>query len=68
MLERSLQLVVERSIDQLVDDPLDLVAFEHEYGLARRDVDAVANNAGVGEIEGRPGSDEVSRALLASFL
>ena len=68
LVERALQLVVERFVDELVDDPLDLVALEHEHGLARRDVDAVTNDAGVGEIEGWAGSDELGGALLTSFL
>ena len=33
LLERTLQLMVERVIDELVDDPLDLVALEYEHGL-----------------------------------
>jgi hypothetical protein len=68
LLERAMKLVVKRFVDQLVDDPLDLVALEHEHDLVGRDVDAVANDARIREIKGRAGSDERRGALLTSFL
>jgi hypothetical protein len=40
---------VEGIIDQIVDDPFDLGAFEHEHDLSRREVDAVVENAALGK-------------------
>ena len=67
LFESAVELVVERLVDQLVDDPFDLVALEYEDDVGRRDVDAVSDDPAVREIERWAGADEVDSALFASF-
>jgi hypothetical protein len=68
LLERPMKLVVKRLVDQLVNDPFDVVALENEDDLVGGNVDAVANNSRVREVKGRASSDELGGALLISFL
>jgi hypothetical protein len=68
LLERTVKLLLDRFVDQLVDDPLDLVALEHKHNFVRRHVDAVVNDAGMREIKRRAGLDQIGGTLLTSFL
>jgi hypothetical protein len=50
--------VLERVVDQLIHHPLDLVTFKHEHDFAGGQVDAVANDAGLGEVKPRTPGDQ----------
>jgi hypothetical protein len=66
--EHSLELMLERGIDQLVHDPLDVVTLEDENDLARREIDIVSEKANFSQIEGRALSDQLSSPRLAPLL
>jgi hypothetical protein len=42
------------------------VAFEHEHDLARREIDAVVDDAGLGEVERRAGWPKLLAAVTGA--